>query len=96
MNRDLEETRRLVLQGLRGTGARVYLFGSWAKGNASRGSDIDVAVLGGQPVLPWVLGEIRERLEESNVLYPVDLVDLSSSSSAFREKVLAEGILWSD
>ena len=55
-----------------------------------------MAVLGGQPVLPWVLGEIRERLEESNVLYPVDLVDLSSASSAFREKVLAEGILWSD
>ena len=86
----------MVVQGLQGTGAKVYLFGSWAKGTASRGSDIDVAVLGGQPVAPWVLGEIRERLEESGVLYPVDLVDLSSASSSFREKVLAEGILWSD
>ena len=96
MNQDLEETRRLVLEGLRGAGTKVYLFGSWAKGHATRGSDIDVAVVGEQPVSPWLLSEIRERLEESSVLYPVDLVDLSNASSSFRERVLAEGILWSE
>jgi len=94
MNRDLAETRRLVLEGLRGTGARVYLFGSWAKGYATRTSDIDVAVLCEQPIPPWRLSEIREQLEDSSVLYPVDLVDLSTAASSFREKVQAEGILW--
>lgn len=96
MNRDLEETRRLVLDGLRGTGAQVYLFGSWAKGYATRSSDIDVAVMCERPVAPWVLSEIRERLEESCVLYPVDLVDLSNAARPFRDKVQAEGILWND
>ena len=96
MNRDLEETRRLVLEGLRGAGAKVYLFGSWAKGQATRRSDIDVAVMCDQPVSPWLLSEIRERLEESSVLYPVDLVDLTNASNSFREKVLAEGIPWSE
>ena len=96
MNRDLEETRRLVLEGLRGTGAQVYLFGSWAKGYATRSSDIDVAVLCDPPVAPWVLSEIREKLEESSVLYPVDLVDLSSAPGPFRDKVRAEGIPWND
>ena len=92
----MEQTRRLVLEGLRGSGTKVYLFGSWASGHATRGSDIDVAVAGERPVSPWLLSEIRERLEESSVLYPVDLVDLSNASSSFREKVLAEGILWND
>ena len=96
MNRDLEETRRLVLDGLRGTGAQVYLFGSWAKGYATRSSDIDVAVVYERPVPPWVLSEIREKLEESSVLYLVDLVDLSNAAGPFREKVQAEGILWND
>ncbi len=94
MNRDLEETRRLVVEGLRGTGALVYLFGSWAKGYATRSSDIDVAVVCERPVPLWLLSEIRERLEESSVLYPVDLVDLSKAAGSFRDKVQAEGILW--
>jgi hypothetical protein len=35
-----------------------------------------------------------ERLEESSVLYPVELVDLSKAAGSFRDKVQAEGILW--
>ncbi|MGD0497138.1 MAG: nucleotidyltransferase domain-containing protein [Bryobacteraceae bacterium] len=49
---DLNEVRRLVLRGLSGRRARVYLFGSWARGDASRVSDIDVAVLPLEPLPP--------------------------------------------
>ena len=95
MNQDLEQTRRLILESLQGAGAQVYLFGSWAKGYATRTSDIDVAVVCEPPLPPSLLSEIRERLEESTVLYPVDLVDLSKTPGSFRDKVQAEGILWS-
>lgn len=88
--------RRIVLQGLGGRKARVYLFGSWAKGQASRVSDIDVAVDPLEPLPVGLLAEIKEELEESNVLYPVDLVDLSAAGPEFRRAVLSEGILWSD
>ena len=42
---DVDEVRRIVLNGLKGYRARVFLFGSWAKGDAGRTSDIDFAVL---------------------------------------------------
>lgn len=94
-NRDLEETRRIVLAGLKGMRAQVYLYGSRAKGVSGRFSDIDVAILPEQPLPVDTLPAIREALEEeSRVLYRVDLVDLSQADEEFRQKVIREGILW--
>lgn len=93
---DLTEVRRIVLHGLRGFAVRVYLFGSHACGTASRTSDIDVAVLPLEPLPAWVLSTLRDELEESQVLQPVDLLDLSMTDATFRERVIQEGLLWSE
>ena len=92
---DLAEVRKLVLAGLHGFHAAVYLFGSWAAGKAGRTSDIDVAVLPLEPIPRHVFSQIREALEESRVIYKVDLVDLSDTSEEFRSRILSEGVLWS-
>jgi predicted nucleotidyltransferase len=92
----LDEVRAIVRAGLRGTGAAIFLFGSWARGQAHRGSDVDVAVLSPTPLKPGQLAEIREELEQSTVPYDVDLIDLADTDDAFRTRVLAEGIPWSD
>lgn len=91
---DLDEVRRIVLSGLKDYRSQVYLFGSWAAGTAGRTSDIDVAVLPIDAIPRHVFSDIRERLEESGVIYPVDLVDLSEATEPFRERVLREGVLW--
>jgi predicted nucleotidyltransferase len=91
---DLEEVRRIVLRLLKGRQARVYLFGSWARGEACRVSDIDVAILPSEPLPAGLLPEIEEALENSLSLYPVDLVDLTTASDSFRRRVLAEGLSW--
>jgi predicted nucleotidyltransferase len=95
-SRDLDEVRRIVLRFLEGRKARVYLFGSWARGEACRISDIDVAILPSEPLPPGLLPDIDEALENSVSLYPVDLVDLTTVPEAFRARVLAEGIPWTD
>jgi len=91
----LSEVQRLVTQTLQGTGAEAILFGSWATGRAVRNSDIDVAILPRSPLPQGLLGDLREKLEESRVPYRVDLVDLSTVDPLFRERVLKEGIPWS-
>jgi uncharacterized protein len=93
---DLDETRRIVRAGLRGRPAQVYLYGSWATGRNRRASDIDVAILPSEPLPEDILSGIREALEESLVVYPVDVVDLSRVSPQFRDRVLKEGVPWSD
>jgi uncharacterized protein len=81
---------------LRGHSVRVYLFGSFARGDAAVYSDIDVALLPSGPLADGALSAIRDALEESLVVRPVDLVDLSVVPDSFRERVLREGVLWSD
>jgi predicted nucleotidyltransferase len=92
----LHEVRRLVLNGLAGHRARVWLFGSRASGGAREASDIDVAVLPLEPLGTGTLAAIRDALEESHVPWQVDLVDLTTATPALRASVEREGIPWND
>ena len=53
------------------------------------------AILPLEPLPLWVLSEIREHLEESQILARVDLVDLSMTDPDFRQRVTQEGVAWS-
>ena len=92
----LGEARAIVLDGLRGTDCRVFLFGSRARGDVHDASDVDVAVLP-RHVLPLgTLSRIRDALEDSTLPFTVDLVDLSDVDPAFRTRVEREGVPWID
>lgn len=91
---DIEDVKRIVLEGLGSQRARVWLFGSRAQGLGGRGSDIDVAILPLEPMPAGTLARIEEALANSLVLYPVDLVDLSRAEPALRERVERDGIPW--
>ncbi|MCL5055387.1 MAG: nucleotidyltransferase domain-containing protein [Firmicutes bacterium] len=96
MESDLSFVKKMVLDKLDGYKAKVYLFGSFARGEAWHGSDIDVGILPLEPLPIGFLSELSEILEESSVLYSVDLVDLSHTDSIFRKRIEKEGILWRD
>lgn len=70
----------------------MYLFGSHATGKARRHSGIDIAILPLRRLAPNLIAEIREELEESDVVRNVDIVDLSETDEAFRRRVQEEGI----
>ena len=92
--RDLEEVRRIVLDALRALPARIFLFGSHARGEARPTSDIDVAVLPLAPLPPGALSLLRERLEESTVAAEVEIVDLGEADEVLRDRVFREGVEW--
>lgn len=92
--KDLEEVRRMVLDGLKGHRARVYLFGSWARGEERRISDIDVGIEPLEPLPAGLLLDLQDTLDNSDVLYPVDLVNLDITAPGLRERVLTEGVPW--
>jgi len=92
----LDEVRRILREVLGEGTATVYLFGSWARGEATSVSDIDLAIEARTPLAPGILARLRERLEESRVPYRVEVVDLSQADPAFRRRILAESVRWSD
>jgi predicted nucleotidyltransferase len=93
---DLAHARSLVLDGLGGYAAQVFHFGSFARGTGGPGSDIDIGVLPLEPIPADVLSGLRSRLEDSRLLYPVELIDLSEADSAFRDRVVREGVRWDE
>lgn len=75
---------------------QVYLFGSWARGEEVRSSDIDIAIDHTGGITPDIMAELAEALEESTIPYKVDVVDLAGSGIFLADKVKKEGIAWSD
>jgi predicted nucleotidyltransferase len=96
VNLYLEKIKECVLADLAGEDVAVALFGSMASGTTFAGSDVDIAVL---PKSSWnrsKLTLLRERLEELNVPYVVELVDFSEVSDDFRELALAHSLWWKE
>ena len=94
--RVLQAVRQVAWAVLGRAPVRVYLFGSWATGNPSSHSDIDVAVDPVRPLPPGTLATLRERFEESRIPYRVDVVDLSTVDETFRRAVIHQAISWND
>lgn len=92
--KDLELTKRLIIQSLQNQPVQIWLFGSRAWGGSRRSSDIDIGILPLAPLYPGCLTELQEELERSPVLPRVELFDLTSVDAAFRDKVIQQGIAW--
>ncbi|WP_052231347.1 nucleotidyltransferase family protein [Tepidimonas taiwanensis] len=92
--RDREALRRILLPLVQRHGVEVRLFGSRARGDARRGSDIDVALVAPQPLPRDALARVREALEESPIPFRVDVVDYRSASEPLRRAIDAEGAAW--
>ena len=74
--------------------ARLWLFGSRARGDHRRWSDIDVAVDPVGPLPAGWLADVRDALAESNLLLDVDLVDLSEAGDALAAVIRREAVPW--
>ena len=67
---------------------QLFIFGSEASGVADRRSDIDIGILGPQPVSGAVMQHIRQELETLRTLRPFDVVDFSSVDESFKREAL--------
>ncbi len=68
-----------------------YAYGSRAKGDARKYSDLDLCY---QEEIPWnVLSHLQEDLEESNLPFKVDLVNWKWMSTSFQELIRKDLIL---
>lgn len=90
----LQELQKILLKYIAKRKVKVYLFGSRAKNTARATSDVDIALLPMESLPDNFFADLRELLEESNLPYTVDIIDLSQIDEAFKQKILQEGILW--
>ena len=63
----------------------VWAFGSRVNGTAKETSDLDLVVIGENPLDFQTLGALRDAFSESNLPYKVDVVDWAKIGETFRE-----------
>jgi len=69
----------------------IYIFGSYASGDFTTQSDIDIAFLNKQNLTPIKIWDISSTL--SNLLnIDVDLIDLKNTNTVFRFEIIHKGI----
>jgi len=86
----LNQLKQLLKEFYREKDVKIYLFGSRAKGNFRENSDVDIAIEGQD----LNISTLTFILEESNIPYKVDVIDLSKAPEALKEEVLKTGIRW--
>lgn len=96
---DLEPVHaELVRRIIRGhiPGREVWVIGSRAVGTVKRYSDLDLVVLGDDPLPRGVRTDLEEAFEESDLPFRVDLVEWAATSESFRRIILASHRLLQD
>ncbi|WP_291941975.1 nucleotidyltransferase domain-containing protein [Cetobacterium sp.] len=69
----------------------IVIFGSRARGDYNKVSDIDIAIKGD---VDKIMYKIRDYFEESSIMYTVDVVNyISISNQDFKENIDNEGII---
>ncbi len=74
--------------------AKIYLFGSRARGDYKITSDIDLAIDSKIQLSSLDLVKAKNIIEALNIPQAVDIVDLNKISSEMKNIILNEGILW--
>ena len=65
----------------------VWAFGSRAKCTAKEFSDLDIAVIGEQPMTIGLTADLKEAFQDSALPFKVDIVDWATTTAPFRLKL---------
>lgn len=71
----------------------VRAFGSRVTGTTRAASDLDLVVVGDEPLGFATLAALRDDFSESNIPYRVDVVDWATADEAFRRIIEREQVV---
>lgn len=84
----------IIQSGLTFSPIEIILFGSRAEGRSNSTSDYDIALKAAGQIPVQIISAIKEKLEESNIPYKIDIVDYRSISLALQATIDKGGIKW--
>ena len=74
--------------------AKIYLFGSRARGTNSKSSDIDIALDAGKSLPTIDVDEVKSMFKESNIMYVIEIVDFHEIIPLMQQEILKDRIIW--
>lgn len=77
---------------LPGPDYKYFVFGSRAGTKHRKFSDLDIGILGPSEIPGSILVQIKQDLNDSDIPYLTEVVDLSTVSESFKKKALSDTI----
>lgn len=90
----LDVLNDVLIKPLKKRGAKVWIFGSRARGDFKPFSDVDVLYeLPNDVVMSLAeIGQLNEALEESSLPYKVDLANVHELAQSYRDNILKDRV----
>jgi len=74
--------------------AKIYLFGSRARGDYDERSDFDIAIDAGEKISLVERGQIMSMIDALNIPQYVDMVDFNAVAQDMKDRIIKEKIVW--
>lgn len=84
MNKYLDQLKDMVLDSLKDEKVKVFLFGSRARGDNHRTSDVDIGLIPKGDYNKTKIFLLKEQIENSNIPYKVQVVNFNNVSEEFK------------
>jgi predicted nucleotidyltransferase len=95
-NKYIQKIKELVLDFLKDEEVKIVLFGSRARKDSSIFSDVDIGVMPYGKLDETRLILLREKVENLNIPYKVEIVNFSEVSPEFKEEASRDIIVWKE
>ena len=87
---DLSLLNSLVITPLKTAGAKIWIYGSRARGDYKPFSDVDILIEKETSLIKATLSKVKEAIEESTLSLKIDFVFLDDLAKSYVENVLKE------
>ncbi len=95
-NQYVNEIRDEVLLTLEKQPVRVFLFGSRARSDYNRSSDVDIGLMPRSGFDIQSITQLKYKMETMNTPYKIEIVNFDEVSDDFRQEALKDIVLWKD
>lgn len=95
-NTYLTKLKQLVLSFLKDEKVRIILFGSRARRDNHSTSDVDIGIIPYGKIDKKKIVLLKEKLEDLNIPYKVEIVDFSEVSVDFKREAIKEAVIWKE
>ncbi len=92
----MEKLKEVTISAFEGENVKIVLFGSRARQDNHVVSDVDIGLIPFGKLNKKKVILLKEKVEELNIPYKVEIVDFSETSLDFKKEAMKEAIIWKD
>jgi len=93
-NKYIVKIKRAAIDCFAGDNVKIVLFGSRARNDNHATSDIDIGIIPDGKNIGKKMGLLKEKVEDLNIPYRIEIVNLSEVSEDFKKQALKDAVIW--